>query len=272
MFRMLMLIILLVFAGVVSAQAGVYETSLSRQGGNDKISKVDDYIQRVLDKRAELADYFRLHELNESVNIAVKRRSEISPIRTFSIDSVWQNADGKMIRTPQSINGVELSTEAQSFFQRGLDHLHADDESPFYVFHLRWLLFQDFQDGSFYFSREETVNGTKVMVIEFYPSQIDDFRRVVFYISAEDDHIVECLVEMDELRFDTLGVQNSLPVFASSILKFFLFEDITYSLKMQSFEGGWVPESISIQGTKRRIDGDLLIEYEKKFTNYKKSS
>lgn len=253
---------------------------------------IDAFMEQVLAKR-EL-DWQATYDyvFNEVERLSI-RGDEIAALQSFEQEYTWYVRDGYLVRSPWSVNGVEVGTnEREEAELRWISDVQRDENNAriqrdsFFDF--------EFEPGNYLFAGREMFEGREVVRIEYYPTDAffsdddkhaddtgDDRRRRREH--AEDDELDE---EAIEHMFAKTSLVTLLIVPEEHQIVKWTFENVGFeflpyrwlvrmdelhaSMTMhQPIEGVWLPREISASARASTASFGLEVEYRRAFGDYK---
>lgn len=253
---------------------------------------IDAFMEKVLAKR-EL-DWQATYDyvFNEVERLSI-RGDEIAALQSFEQEYTWYVRDGYLVRSPWSVNGVEVGrNEREEAELRWIADVQRDENNAriqrdsFFDF--------EFEPGNYLFAGREMFEGREVVRIEYYPTDAffsdhdkhaddagDERRRHREH--AEDDELDE---EAIEHMFAKTSLVTLLIVPEEHQIVKWTFENVGFeflpyrwlvrmdelhaSMTMhQPIEGVWLPREISASARASTASFALEVEYRRAFGDYK---
>ena len=288
-----------VLALLLIASAGVPAATTPATSLATPQDDIDAFMEQVLAKR-EIDWQATYDYVFNEVEILRIRGEEIAALQSFEQEYTWYVRDGYLVRSPWSVNGVEVAAakreEAElewiADVQEDADNARIQRDS-FFDF--------EFEPGNYLFAGREVFEGREVVRIEYYPT------RAVF--SDEDD--APAADKDDERRrrrdpgdpdeddeFDELDEEKIGHMFAKTSrvsmlilpeehqIVHWIFENVGFeflpyrwlvrldelhaSMTMdQPIEGVWLPREIHAAARASTASFALKVEYSREFGDYK---
>jgi len=257
---------------------------------------VDAFMEQVMAKRELNWEATYDYVFNEVERFRI-RGYEIAALQSFDQEYTWYVRDGYLVRSPWSINGVEVDKDTRE--EAELDWIESvkDDESDERIQRDNFFDF-NFEPGNYLFVGREMFEGHEVVKIEYYPTesffdeddQTDDEteeereRREQRRRERDEDD------EWDEDEFEHMFAKTSLVTMLvlpedHQIVKWtfenvdfeflpyrwlFRMDEIRVSMVMdQPIEDVWLPREIAATARASTASFDLEIEYSTTFGEYK---
>jgi hypothetical protein len=262
-----------VLALLLIASAGVPAATTPATSLATPQDDIDAFMEQVLAKR-EIDWQATYDYVFNEVEILRIRGEEIAALQSFEQEYTWYVRDGYLVRSPWSVNGVEVAAakreEAEREWiadvQEDADNARIQRDS-FFDF--------EFEPGNYLFAGREVFEGREVVRIEYYPT------RAVF--SDEDD-------ELDEENIGHMFAKTSrvsmliLPeehqivhwIFENVGFEFLPYrwlvrlDELHASMTMdQPIAGVWLPREIRAAARASTASFALEIEYSREFGDYK---
>lgn len=249
---------------------------------------VDDFMEQVLAKRGINWEATYDYVFNEVEKLRI-RGAEIAALQSFDQEYTWYVREGYLVRSPWSVNGVEVDKETRE--QAELEWIAdiKEDENNARIQRDSFFDFE-FEPGNYLFAGDEIFAGRKVVKIEYYPTDAvfndDDERkrrRRRTRDRDEDD-------EFDEEEFEHMFAKTSLVTLLvvpeeHQIVKWtfenvgfeflpyrwlFRIDELRASMVMnQPIEGVWLPHRIQVTARASTASFDLEVAYSREFSDYK---
>jgi hypothetical protein len=237
---------------------------------------IDAFMARVLERRETNWDQLRNYIFSEREVLEFKGM-KIAALESFVREYVWFERDGYLIRSPVRANGVEISEEEQSAYEKEWlkknkkKRRNSIDREAFFGF--------QFKAGSYLFAGRQEFEGREVVAIEYYPTFSDfsdnqgkrDDKEEEYENMFEKALLVSMLIYPEEhqivkISFDTVGLEF-LPYRWLVRL-----DELRASMTMEKpLEGIWLPKSISAAGSLTTASATLSVKYSREFYDYKKT-
>ena len=259
---------------------------------------IDAFMEQVMAKRELNWEATYDYVFNEIERFRI-RGYEIAALQSFDQEYTWYVRDGYLVRSPWSINGVEVDKETRE--QAELEWIEdvKDDESDERIQRDNFFDF-NFEPGNYLFAGREMFEGQEVVKIEYYPTES------FFDEDDEDDEDDETAEERerreqrrrerdeddewDDEEFEHMFAKTSLVTMLvlpddHQIVKWtfenvgfeflpyrwlFRMDEIRVSMVMdQPIEDVWLPREIAATARASTASFNLEIEYSTEFGEYK---
>lgn len=251
---------------------------------------VNDFMEQVLAKREINWEATYDYVFNEVEKLRI-RGTEIAALQSFDREYTWYVREGYLVRSPWSINGVEVDKETRERAELEWIADVQEDENNARIQRDSFFDFE-FEPGNYLFAGRETFAGREVVKIEYYPTDAvfgdDDEserrrRRERDGDRNEDD-------EFDEEELEHMFAKTSLVTLLvvpeeHQIVKWtfenvgfeflpyrwlFRMDELRASMVMnQSVEGVWLPHRIQVSAAASTASFDLQVAYSREFSDYK---
>jgi hypothetical protein len=249
---------------------------------------VDDFMEQVLAKREINWEATYDYVFNEVEKLRI-RGTEIAALQSFDQEYTWYVREGYLVRSPWSINGVEVDKETRE--QAELEWIAdiKEDENNARIQRDSFFDFE-FEPGNYLFAGREIFAGREVVRIEYYPTDAvfgddDDRERRQ---RRDRDRIEDD--EFDEEEFEHMFAKTSLVTLLvvaeeHQIVKWtfenvgfeflpyrwlFRMDELRASMVMnQPIEGVWLPHQIQVSASASTASFDLEVAYSREFSDYK---
>jgi hypothetical protein len=281
-----------VLALLLIASAGVPAATTPATSLATPQDDIDAFMEQVLAKR-EIDWQATYDYVFNEVEILRIRGEEIAALQSFEQEYTWYVRDGYLVRSPWSVNGVEVAAakreEAElewiADVQEDADNARIQRDS-FFDF--------EFEPGNYLFAGRETFEGREVVRIEYYPTQAffsDEEERATRRRHDEERARGERGEEKwDEDAFEHAFAKTSLVTllivpeehqivqwtFENVGFEFLPYrwvariDELRASMTMhQPIEGVWLPREIRATASASTASFDLGIEYARVFGDYK---
>lgn len=255
---------------------GLWVLLLSQAPAGD----IDAFMEKVLERRdvnwEEYYNYFG----KERAELVVEGSLPGVPLTGFHKEFLWFVRDGYMVRSPVSVDGVEISAEQRAREEeKWIERLkkrereRSPDREGFMGF--------KFEPGNYFYAGTKLFEGKELVAVEYYPEEgfIDDeddddekderekelerqFNKtlmVTMLIDPEEHQIVKMTI--DNFGFDFLpgGWLVKLDTFEATMVMHKPFEDV------------WLPRDISGYGKVTTAAGSISVRYTTEFYEYAKA-
>jgi hypothetical protein len=239
----------------------------------DSSTDIDDFMEKVLERRDINWDDFYNYTCREQEVLEVESSLEAVPMHGFLREHIWFVRDGYLVRSPMSINGVKLSREERDNAERKWIERVKKREEKEGVDRDRFFGFK-FEPGNYYFAGRKEYEGREVVAVEYYPetffsdedeedpedAEIEEKLNKVFLITMLIDPEEHQIVQMtiDNVGFDFLpgGWLVRIGTIEASMTMHQPFGDI------------WLPRDIKAYGKVTTAAGDLAVRYTMDFHDY----
>lgn len=248
---------------------------------------VDAFMEQVLAKREINWQATYDYVFNEVEKLRIVGGEEIAALQSFEQEYTWYVRDGYLVRSPWSVNGVEVDAgERESAELEWIADVQEDENNAriqrdsFFDF--------EFEPGNYLFAGRETFEGREVVRIEYYPTQafFSDEEHTESEPRGERDEDDE--FDEDELNhmFAKTSLVTLLVVPEEHQIVKWTFENVGFeflpyrwlvrmdelhaSMVMhQPIEGVWLPRDISASARASTANFDLTVTYSRAFGDYK---
>ncbi len=251
---------------------------------------VDAFMEQALAKREIDWEATYDYVFNEVEKLRI-RGAEIAALQSFDHEYTWYVREGYLVRSPWSINGVEVDKETREIAELEWIADVKEDENNARIQRDSFFDFE-FEPGKYLFAGREVFEGREVVKIEYYPTDAvfgddDDGerrqRRDRDRDRDEDD-------EFDEEEFEHMFAKTSLVTLLvvpeeHQIVKWtfenvgfeflpyrwlFRMDELRASMSMnQPIEGVWLPHQIQVSARASTASFDLAVAYSREFSDYK---
>lgn len=253
---------------------------------------VDAFMQAVLAKRELNWEATYDYVFNELERFRISG-VEIAALQSFDQEYTWYVRDGYLVRSPWSVNGVEVDKDTREEAElEWIEKVKSDEEDE----RIRRDNFFDFnfEPGNYLFAGRDVFEGREVVKIEYYPTESffdedteedreEPDREKRDRKRDEDD-------EWDEDEFDHMFAKTSLVTllvlpeehqivmwtFENVGFEFlpyrwlFRMDELRVSMVMdQPIEDIWLPREIRATARASTASFNLEIEYSTEFGDYK---
>jgi len=261
---------------------------------------VDAFMEQVLAKREINWQATYDYVFNEVEMLRIRGGEEIAALQSFEEKFTWYVRDGYLVRSPWTVNGVEVDDETREKAElRWIEDVKEDENNArierdsFFDF--------EFEPGNYLFAGREMFEGHEVVRIEYYPTDAffdedrDDEetdeerarRREERRRQREESGEEE---EWDEDAFEHMFAKTSLVsmlilpeehqivqwTFENVGFEFLPYrwvvrmDELRASMTMhQPIEGVWLPRDIRASAKASTASFDLEVEYVRAFGDYK---
>lgn len=239
----------------------------------DRTNNIDDFMEKVLERRDINWDDFYNYTCRERETLEVEGSLKAVPMQGFLRENIWFVRDGYLVRSPLSINGVKISREERDRAElKWIERVKKREEKEG-VDRDRFFGFK-FEPGNYYFAGRQQFEGREVVAVEYYPetffsddeeedpedAEIEEKLNKVFLITMLIDPAEHQIVQMtiDNVGFDFLpgGWLVRIGTIEASMTMHQPFGDI------------WLPRDITAYGRVTTAAGDLAIRYTMAFQDY----
>lgn len=249
---------------------------------------VDDFMEQVLAKREINWEATYDYVFNEVEKLRI-RGAEIAALESFEQEYTWYVRQGYLVRSPWSINGVEVDKETREEAELEWIADVKEDENNARIQRDSFFDFE-FEPGNYLFAGRETFAGREVVKIEYYPTDAvfgdddESKRRQRRTRDREEDD------EFDEEELEHMFAKTSLVTLLvipeeHQIVKWtfenvgfeflpyrwlFRVDELRASMVMnQPIEGVWLPHQIQVSASASTASFDLEVAYSREFSDYK---
>jgi hypothetical protein len=249
---------------------------------------VDAFMEKVLAKREVnwQATYDYVFAEVETLSL---RGADIAALQSFEQEYTWYVRDGYLVRSPWSVNGVEVDRDTREEAELAWIADVKRDENNARIQRDSFFDFE-FEPGNYLFAGRETFEGREVVRVEYYPTQAffaDGEERERRRRDEDEEREDE---DFDEEEFEHMFAKTSLVTMLivpeeHQIVKWTFenvgFEFLPYrwlvrmdelhaSMVMhQPIEGVWLPREIRAAASASTASFDLEVEYARVFGDYK---
>jgi hypothetical protein len=253
---------------------GLFTLFLSQAPAGD----IDAFMEKVLERRDVNWEQYHEYFGKERAELVVEGSLPGVPLTGFEKEYLWFVRDGYMVRSPVSVDGVEISTqerarEEEKWIERvkKRERERSPDREGFMGF--------KFEPGNYFYAGTEMFEGTELVSVEYYPEegfagddeedqderdqelarQFNKTLMVTMLIDPEDHQIVRMTV--DNFGFDFLpgGWLVKLDTFEATMVMHKPFEDV------------WLPRDIEGYGKVTTAAGSISVRYTTTFYDYAKA-
>lgn len=252
---------------------------------------LDAFMKEVLERRmTNWQDLYRHTARDREVLTVTGPDGEV--LESSRREYVWYVREGEMVRSPERVDGVEVSgEERQRAEERWLNRVREerrrrdekrraseDPDASGEPLDREHFLGFPFEPGNYYFVGRERLEGRDLVHIEYYPEKLfedeeDDpedaewarrfakTTRVDLWVLPEERQIVR--LEFDNVGLDFLPFRWLVQV-----------DDLHASLVMDRpfpDEDVWLPREIRVHGAIRMATGSYRVEYSLEYFDYKEA-
>jgi len=251
---------------------------------------IDAFMETVLANREINWQATYDYVFNEVEKLRI-RGADIAALQSFDQEYTWYVREGYLVRSPWSINGVEVDRETREKAElEWIADVKEDDNNAriqrdsFFDF--------EFEPGNYLFAGREIFEGHEVVKIEYYPTDAffgdedenkgegerrrkrdrdedDEFDEEEFEHMFAKTSLVTMLVLPEERQI----VQWTFENVSFEFLPYrwlFRMDEIRASMTMdQPIEGVWLPREIRASARASTASFDLEVEYARTFGDYK---
>jgi hypothetical protein len=253
---------------------------------------VDAFMEQALAKREIDWEATYDYVFNEVERLRI-RGAEIAALQSFDQEYTWYVREGYLVRSPWSINGVEVDKETREEAELEWIADVKDEESDAPIQRDSFFDFE-FEAGNYLFAGREVFEGREVVRIEYYPTD------ALFNDDDEDDRERRQRRDrdrdpdeddgFDEEEFEHMFAKTSLVTMLvvpeeHQIVKWtfenvgfeflpyrwlFRMDELRASMAMnQPIEGVWLPHDIQVSARASTASFDLEVAYSREFSDYK---
>jgi len=255
-----------------------------------RLDDVDAFMEKVLEQRDVNWNDFYNFFCTETAELRIDGSIEGAPMQGFRRQFLWFVRDGYLVRSPVSVDGVQVSAEDKKKSEdEWIERLEkrererGPDRETFFGF--------KFEPGNYLFAGQTNFEGRDVVVVEYYPEELfeDDEEeqakakeenRKEVRIGGDGDEIEEALskvflvtllIDPNEYQIVHMTLDNYgfefLPM--SWLVQ---LDTVEASLAMSKpFEAVWLPRDIAVYGKVTTAVGSLSVRYESTFSDYAKA-
>ena len=254
---------------------------------------VDAFMEEVLAKREINWQATYDYVFNEVERLRIRGGEEIAALQSFDQEYTWYVRDGFLVRSPWSVNGVEVDADEREAAELEWIADVQEDENNARIQRDNFFDFE-FEPGNYLFAGRETFEGREVVRIEYYPTQAffseDDEGEPERRREPEPRDEPDPDEKWDENYYNHMFAKTSLVTLLivpeeHQIVKWTFenvgFEFLPYrwlvrmdelhaSMVMhQPIEGVWLPREIRASARASTANFDLEITYSRAFGDYK---
>lgn len=268
--------------GALSAAAGGSASPEALATQDD----IDAFMEKVLERREINWNELYNYTFSELEKLRIKG-VEIAALQSFDQEYTWYVRDGYLVRSPWKVNGVEVDEGRREKAELEWIANAEDDERGAQIERDSFFDFE-FEPGNYLFAGREVFEGTEVVKIEYYPTNLfgDDEPREGEEQDEEDEDFDE---EEFEHMFDKTSLVTMLVLPEEHQVVKWTFENVGFeflpyrwlvrmdelraSLVMhQPIEGIWLPREIRAAASASTASFDLNVEFSREFFDYKETA
>jgi len=257
---------------------------------------VDAFMEQVLARREINWQATYDYVFNEVEMLRI-RGEEIAALESFEQEYTWYVREGYLVRSPWSVNGVEVGKETREEAELEWIADVKEDENNARIQRDSFFDFE-FEPGNYLFAGREVFEGHEVVKIEYYPTEAffddsddnedldeeertrreerrrernedDDFDEEAFEHMFAKTSLVTLLIIPEEHQI----VQWTFENVGFEFLPYrwlFRMDELRASMTMhQPIEGVWLPREIRAAAKASTASFDLEVEYARGFGDYK---
>jgi hypothetical protein len=241
---------------------------------------IDAFMAKVLEKRDIDWDQFYNYTCRDREVLEFEGTLQNVPLAGFRRKHLWFVRDGYLIRSPVSVNGVEISEEERRREEKKwVESLEEREKRSRGVDRDRFFGFK-FEPGNYYYAGSTNFEGREVVIIEYYPesafgheheeedeveneeeedeieAKMNKVLLVTLFVDPEEHQIVQ--MTLDNVGFDFLPGRWLIQI-----------GTIEATMTMhQPFGDVWLVRDISAYGKMTTALGDLTVRYTLEFYDY----
>ena len=253
---------------------------------------VDAFMEQALANREIDWEATYDYVFNELEKLRI-RGAEIAALQSFDQEYTWYVREGYLVRSPWSINGVEVDKETREEAELEWIADVKEDENNARIQRDSFFDFE-FEPGNYLFAGREVFEGREVVKIEYYPTDAvfgdDDEGERQQRGDRDRDRDRDEDDEFDEEEFEHMFAKTSLVTLLvvpeeHQIVKWtfenvgfdflpyrwvFRMDELRASMVMnQPIEGVWLPHQIQLSARASTASFDLEVAYSREFSDYK---
>ncbi len=251
---------------------GLAATGATTSGGED----VDAFMSKVLEQRR--IDWDELHNFvfRERETLEIRGGLGIPALESYRKEYVWIVRDGTLVRSPVSINGVDVPAderrrEEQQWRQQNRKKdgtVKTPGRDSFFRF--------KFEPGNYLFAGHRHFQGRDLVVVEYYPrhlfadekngSEDDKYETMLDKTSRVTMLVDPATHQMIHVEFENAGL-DFLP--GRWLVR---IDELQAAMTMgKPFNKVWLPATITAVARVRTAAGSLDIHFKREFRDYQRT-
>lgn len=239
---------------------------------------LDAYMRAAIEDATAEVQAIRSYRFREVETLRLLTVREVAPLQAMRKEFVWFPRDGYLIRSPVSVNGVEVSEEARAKAEaewiESVDEQREEDRFGINsLYHWDSFMIRH-EPGNYFMETPGVPPGESVVRVEYLPTRLfseDDDGQGYSSKFDQSSHIkLDVLADTPQIvgfDFDNVSMEF-LPV--SWLIH---VEDVSAAMDLaQVADGRWLPAEIRASARASIASADIDVEYRRVFSDYEPAS